>query len=51
MADEACTFMVGVIQSPPVNDGSFPYPPNLFFVSVPLQRLEEEFGGRRSSQR
>jgi glyoxylase-like metal-dependent hydrolase (beta-lactamase superfamily II) len=42
MNGEAYSFKVGEIQCAPVSDGSFPYPPSLFFANVPQQRLEEE---------
>jgi glyoxylase-like metal-dependent hydrolase (beta-lactamase superfamily II) len=42
MGGETNTFRVGAIQCTPVSDGSFPYPPSLFFANVSQQRLEEE---------
>jgi glyoxylase-like metal-dependent hydrolase (beta-lactamase superfamily II) len=46
MPDEAYSFKVGGIQCTPLNDGSFPYPPSLFFANVPTERLEEELRAR-----
>jgi len=36
------SFKVGDIECFPLSDGSFPYPPGLFFSNVPQRRLEKE---------
>lgn len=46
MAGEVYSFRVGTIQCAPVSDGSFPYPPSLFFSNVLQQRFEEELRAR-----
>jgi len=42
MAGESYSFKVGDIQCTPLSDGSFPYPPSLFFAIAPPKELEEE---------
>jgi len=46
MAEETFRFKVGTLECTPLSDGSFPYPPSLFFANVPAPKLEEELRKR-----
>ncbi len=42
MPSSTYSFKVGEIECFPLSDGSFPYPPGMFFASVPQERFEQE---------